>query len=95
VGETTEFPFFMSTSRKDDLPGSLIENVDTHEDIIKVPSLTATLPVEKGTAPGSLVPINLRCDLTETGTLQIWCIGQNDSKWKLEFELRSDERANA
>lgn len=95
VGETTEFSFFMSTSRKDDLPGSLIENVDKHEDIIKVPSLTATLPVEKGIAPGSLVPINLRCDLTETGTLQIWCIGHENSKWKLEFELRSDERTNA
>lgn len=95
VGETTEFSFFMSTSRKDDAPGSLIENVDTHEEIIKVSSLTATLPVEKGIAPGSLVPINLRCDLTETGTLQIWCIGHDESKWKLEFELRSDERTNA
>lgn len=92
VGETTEFRFFASTSRKTDLPGNIVENVSECEDIVELSRLTATLPAENNIPPGSLVPVTLKSELTETGTLNIWCISEkSDSRWKLEFELRSNQ----
>jgi len=83
VGETTEFRVFASTSRKDDGFG----------DIEELPALSASLPAKEGVPPGSLIPVMLRSVLTETGTLQIWCVSEDrKSEWKLEFELRSEEQ---
>lgn len=90
VGETTEFRFFASNIRKDDAVGELIDDAEGRDDVQELPPLSATLPVEDDIPAGSLVPISLRGDLTETGTLQLWCVGDNDRKWKLEFELRGE-----
>ncbi len=90
VGETTEFHFFSSTTKHDDIHGTIIEDADSDTDIEEMPSLSATLPAAKDVPPGSLIPIRLRSELTETGTMQIWCFDEgSDSKWKLDFELRS------
>lgn len=90
VGQTTEFKFYASTTRKSDLPGSLVEDAENCPDIIKLAPLSATLPTESDILPGTLVPVRLRCELTETGTLQVWCFAlRHDAKWKLDFELRA------
>jgi hypothetical protein len=94
VGETTEFRFFASTSRKGDLPGQLVDNADSCPGLETLPPLTATLPPAEGVPPGSLTPVTLRSELTETGTLQVWCVGANNAKWKLEFELRASGRSS-
>lgn len=92
VGEKTEFRFFASTSRKTDMPGNIIENITEGEEVVELSRLTATLPAENNVPPGSLVPVTLKSELTETGTLNIWCISdKSDSRWKLEFELRSNQ----
>ena len=89
VGETTEFLFFASTSRKDDQPGQVINDAMENPELEKLSPLSASLPPAEGIPSGSLTPVTLRSELTETGTLQVWCLGENDNKWKLEFELRA------
>lgn len=89
IGEKTEFRFFSSTLRYDDILGTIIENVETEDNLEEMPSLTTALPIVNELPPGSLIPIKLRCEFTETGTMQIWCFGDDPNhKWKLDFELR-------
>ena len=89
VGETTEFRFFSSTSNNDDIHGTIIEDVSSNSDLEEMTSVSTTLPAANDVPPGSLIPIRLRSELTETGTMQVWCFGEgSDDKWKLDFELR-------
>ncbi len=89
VGEVTEFRFFSTTTRADDELGNIIDDIENCEDLEEIPSLIAELPIEGDIAPGSLVPITLQCELTEIGTLQLWCVSEDgENRWKLEFELR-------
>jgi hypothetical protein len=93
VGETSEFRFFSSLNRKDYAVGSVLPDAVGNSDVEELPVLTATLPVENDVPAGSLVPVRIRSELTETGTLQVWCIGEKaGSRWKLEFEIRGDDR---
>jgi len=94
VGETTEFRFLSSTSRRKDKAGDAVENALESPELEQLPPLSATLPPAEGVQAGSLIPVSLRSELTETGTLQVWCVGEGDAKWKLEFELRALEAAN-
>ena len=90
VGESTEFRFFASTSRKEDQSGLLIDDIASKEDCLELPKLSAVLPPCENMPPGTLVPVKIRTELTETGTLNIWCENLNgEGRWKLEFELRS------
>jgi molecular chaperone DnaK (HSP70) len=91
VGEKTEFKFYSSVSRRDDSVGNLIDDVAIVDDIEEMSPVTADLPVNDEIPPGSLVPIKLSCELTEIGTMQIWCESlTSNSKWKLNFELRGN-----
>lgn len=89
VGETTEFSFFASTVRKGDQLGEVIDDAMESKELERLAPLGASLPPVEGFPAGSLVPVTLRGELTETGTLQVWCIGEGGGKWKLEFELRA------
>jgi molecular chaperone DnaK (HSP70) len=92
VGDKTEFRFFASTSKNEDELGCVVEEVNLSDSIDELSPLAATLPVTDNIMPGSLVPIKLHVDFTETGTLQVWCLNEsNNGKWKLDFELRNDE----
>ncbi len=94
VGETTQFRFFSSTSRTQDTPGDLVQDAERCSDLVELPSLTAALSAEEGIPPGSLVPVTLRVEFTETGTLQVWCVGDRSGReWRLEFELRARDDA--
>lgn len=90
VGESTEFRFFASTSRKEDQTGLLLNDITANDDCQELPKLTASLPPCENMPPGTLVPVKIKTELTETGTLNIWCENLNgEGRWKLEFELRS------
>jgi molecular chaperone DnaK (HSP70) len=92
VGETSEFRFFSSRSRNEDQIGAVLSDTAGRDDVEELPVLTATLPVENEIPAGCLVPVRLRSELTETGTLQVWCIGEpSERRWKLEFEIRGDD----
>lgn len=95
VGETTNFHFFSSTVRSDDQPGLMLPDA-VAAGLEEHAPLSAHLPAGEEIAAGSLIPVRLRAELTEIGTLQIWCLAEDrDLRWKLEFELRqeSDRRS--
>ncbi|NLF19605.1 MAG: Hsp70 family protein [Lentisphaerae bacterium] len=93
VGEPTEFRFFSSTVRRQDAVGDVLGEAAVAE-LDELPPLVAELPVEadKASPIGTLVPVRLRTELTEIGTLQLWCDdARGGQSWKLEFELRGQD----
>jgi hypothetical protein len=90
VGEPTEFRFFSSTVRHDDKIGDRIDANDC-PDLVELPSLQVLLTRSEDESSANLIPVKLRTDLTDIGTLQLWCEEQNGKNfWKLEFDIRSD-----
>jgi hypothetical protein len=91
VGETAEFRFFAASHRKHDAVGAVC---DPDED-----GLTELDPVEATLAPwaeggeehraGEVVPVTLRAQATEIGTLALWCVARDRRRqWKLEYSVR-------
>jgi len=86
IGEPAEFRFLTSTVRKTDPPGVLIE--DWGDDIEELSPLEVTLEKE-GKAEGTVVPVTLQSQVTEIGTLELWCRERDgDHRWKLELNIR-------
>ncbi len=84
VGEPAEFRFFQSAVRKNDVPGSLLE--DTGEDLEELAPVEVSLPATDGS--GQVVPVTLETVVTETGVLELWCVARDGRRWKLEFNVR-------
>ena len=85
VGETAHFRFFASSARRDDAPGTVVEDVDELEEL---PPIEAQLPLNSGAA-GDVVPVGLRSAVTEVGTLELELVAaQGGRRWKLEFSVR-------
>jgi molecular chaperone DnaK (HSP70) len=84
VDEPAEFRFFCSAVRKDDAPGALIEDFgDELEELSPVQvRLTSDIPT------ADVIPVSFETVITETGTLQLWCVARDDRRWKLEFNVR-------
>jgi hypothetical protein len=89
VGEPAEFRFLSSTTRKHDAVGAVIEDRDGIEETAP---LEATLTPSGSAAAGQLVPVKLSARVTEVGTLEVWCHARDGQKWKLEYDLRGEER---
>jgi molecular chaperone DnaK (HSP70) len=84
VGETAEFRFFGSTARKNDMPGTLIEDFgDELEELAPV-----AVRLDSTGDSGELVRVSLETVITDTGTLQLWCVARDGRRWKLEFNVR-------
>ena len=86
VGEPSTFRFFASSSRKD--PAGALADADD-------PAITELDPVEKtieasaDRKTGELVPVTLRAQVTEVGTLELWCAARDGrGRWKLEYAVR-------
>jgi molecular chaperone DnaK (HSP70) len=86
VGEPAEFRFFNSATRKNDEPGTMIEDGITgdSQQLEELSPVEVTLP---GTS-GEFVPVSLETVVTETGLLQLWCVARDGRRWKLEFNVR-------
>ena len=90
VGEATEFRFFSSTVRHDDKVGDRIDANDC-PDLVEMSSLQVMLTRSENDNSVNLIPVKLRTDLTDIGTLQLWCEElKGDNSWKLEFNIRND-----
>lgn len=85
VGEPAEFRFFSSTTRKDDAPGSMVEDVGAGFQELTPMEVSLT---GEGESPGGVVPVSLETVVTETGVLQLWCVARDGRRWKLEFNVR-------
>jgi molecular chaperone DnaK (HSP70) len=89
VGEPADFRFFGSSTRRDDVPGTVVENWAEGE-LEELPPLETTLTGESG----RVVPVRLEAEVTEVGTLAVWCVSRTgDERWKLEFNVRPREGA--
>ncbi len=86
VGEPVKFEFLSSATRTDDLPGAMVE--DWHGAITPVTTLETTLEGDTG----QTIPVTLEIEVTETGTLKIWCVARDGAdRWKLEFNVRKQK----
>mgnify|MGYP001828135156 FL=1 len=87
VGEPVRFRFFVSTTRRDDEAGALLDDWEP-EELEELPEIQANLPVE-GRKAGEIVPVELASRVTELGTLCLEAIPADGSaKWQVEFDVR-------
>jgi len=87
VGEPVEFRFLGSTTRRQDLPGTLVE--EWAGEIDELAPVAATL--DEPTKSGRVVPVHLHSKVTEVGQLELWCQSRDGSqRWKLEFNVREE-----
>jgi hypothetical protein len=85
VGEEAEFRFLGSTVRRDDKPGTVVE--DWEGQIDELSPVRATLDGKANA--GRVVPVHLHTKVTEVGQLEVWCYGRDGKqRWKLEFNVR-------
>ncbi|HXF28073.1 MAG TPA: hypothetical protein VN610_12390, partial [Bryobacteraceae bacterium] len=84
VGEPAEFRFLSSATRKDDQPGSMIEDIGN--DLEELSPMQVNLDPDNNS--GQFVPVTLESVVTETGLLQLWCVARDGRRWKLEFNVR-------
>jgi hypothetical protein len=83
VGQPAEFRFFTSASRKNDVPGDLVEDYGD--------ALEELAPMEVAFETGEtseVVPVSFESVVTETGMLQLWAVARDGRRWKLEFNVR-------
>jgi molecular chaperone DnaK (HSP70) len=87
VGEPTEFRFLGSTTRRDDPVGTVLDRWAPDE-LQELAPVVTTLGSEEG-KPDETVPVRLHANLSEVGTLALWCNSTRDKRrWKLEFNVR-------
>jgi hypothetical protein len=88
VGEKVRFRFFGSTSRREDAAGTEIDPVGTLEELAPI---EVTLPAE-GRREGDVVPVRLRAQVTEVGTLLLEALPtkavKKDERWAIELSVR-------
>ncbi len=92
VGEACRFRFFGSTVRRDDAPGTTLDEWKPGE-LDELPPVEVTLPAE-GRREGDVVPVRLRSSVTEVGTLLLEAeplrpleVGE---RWRVELSVRGD-----
>ncbi len=84
VGEPVCFDFLESSLRRNDAVGRTVEDWEA-EGIEPLTTLETTLDGDAGTT----VPVALEVNVTEIGTLEIWCVcPETGRRWKLEFNVR-------
>ena len=84
VNEPAEFRFFCSAVRKEDPPGAMIE--DFGDDLEELSPVEVSLTSEDQSS--EIIPVSFETVITETGTLQLWCVSRDQRRWKLEFNVR-------
>jgi hypothetical protein len=91
VGEPAQFRFLGSTTRREDPVGTILERWNPEELQEMAPLETALGSENGGPGPGEgePVPVRLHTQITEVGTLNLWCQSTRDPRrWKLEFNVR-------
>ena len=85
VGEEVEFRFLGSTVRRDDKPGTVVEEWEGQID--ELSPVRANLDGKANA--GRVVPVHLHSKVTEVGQLEVWCYSRDGKqRWKLEFNVR-------
>lgn len=91
VGEPTRFRFFVSSVRREDRVGVLIDEVTGNDEFEEIAPIETCLTGTDGNAD-QLVPVNLQAAVTEIGTLELRCLEVGGpGNWKLELNVRMKE----
>ena len=86
VGRTVRFPFLMSSTRVDDEPGVLVEELGPEIEPISTIESTLEAP---GVEPGTLIPVKLKVKVTEIGTIEVYLVSEEKGlSFKMEFGFR-------
>jgi len=90
VGEPVRFRFFGSSVRRQDTPGTELEDWAADE-LEELAPVEITLPAE-GRLEGDLVPVRLSASVTAVGTLLLEAVPfealTTNERWKLELSVR-------
>jgi molecular chaperone DnaK (HSP70) len=72
-------------------PGDLLDLPAA--DIVRLPAISTVLRSKRSTD----IPVQLATLLSEVGTLEVFCVAEEDAsqRWRLEFQLRGEEEAPA
>jgi hypothetical protein len=90
VGEPCTFRFFGSSVRRADVAGTVVDDVRS-DDLDELPPIEVSLPAE-GRREGDVVPVRLRSQVTEVGTLLLEAVPiaplKVDERWRVELSVR-------
>ncbi|HOD40855.1 MAG TPA: Hsp70 family protein [Candidatus Wallbacteria bacterium] len=90
IGEKSEFKMFVSTTHKEESPGTILEEWPEGE-IIEMTPLETALEKKDGVSE-DIIPVTIESYVTEIGTIEIWCVSRDGkNRWKLEFNIRESE----
>lgn len=88
VGQAVEFQFYSSSTRVSDKVGTVLDEYTWPETLEETTPVTVTLKADD-LEPGTVVPVKLQAQLTEVGTLHLWCVSQEDGRrFRLAFSTR-------
>jgi hypothetical protein len=94
VGESVTFRFFGSSTRRDDVAGTLLESPE--RELEELAPIAITLPAQ-GRSSGDLVAVTLEALITEVGTLALFARPLEprvaDEHWKVELSVRKGAAA--
>jgi len=93
VGEPVRFHVVSSVGDEVYQPGELVTLSETGFVLLPPIASVLSLDAEQARAQAAEVPVQLQTILTEVGTLEMACVGQDDPllRWKLEFQLRGSK----
>jgi molecular chaperone DnaK (HSP70) len=93
VRQPAEFPLYFSSTRTTDRPGELI--VVDPEQLSSLPPIRTVLQSSRA-KEAETVSVQLHAQLTEVGTLDIWCAeAEGGRRWKLQFDVRAATTSDA
>ncbi len=97
VGQPVQFPILYSSTRLADHVGQRVEIID--EEFAYLPPIRTVLD-QAGRKRKDLLPVKLQVELSQIGTLQMWCqsveevISGTRERWKLEFDIRGSTQTD-
>jgi DNA-K related protein/Hsp70 protein len=92
IGQPVQFPILYSSTRLADAVGKRIAVVA--EEFSYLPPIRTVLDVA-GRKRKELLPVELRIELSQIGTLQMWCQAiESQQRWKLEFDIRGSTQTD-
>lgn len=88
VGQPATFRFFSLNTKNlkngsTPVVGTVVKNVG--QELNELHSIETTL---KKNDLGRMVRVKLKSKVTELGFLELWCVADENNKWKLEFDVR-------
>lgn len=93
IGQPVQFPIVYSSTRLADSVGQAVEL--NEEEFAWLPPIRTVLNLS-GSKRRDLLQVQLTAELSQIGTLQMWCISHDGSqRWRLEFDVRGSSASNA